>query len=250
MPNPLLLPCTPQAGAHLAPPHSSPDPHYAPSPESPWCGRTLQPSPQTASGSPPLELLFARPSPSPPLCAPLARWPQGHSGRTRRPAYLGQAPSAASVPRCRAELPDLGGAFIATTSSPPRPASPRPAPPSPALAHSHPESGVGVTHPTQPARPPPPAGSASPCNVPRAAPVGAAPRPRRCPPVKRRRGFLEAQYRLRFFLPSSFTSGAPRRVLSPGSIYKLARLEPTLSLAMSLFFKASMQWKEELCQET
>lgn len=152
-PDPVPRPCTPDVRAQPPPLTRA----QATLPRRPVSAETLcGPSPQT----PRLDAFpdtrrpnfSARPSPSLPLCAPLARRPRGHSGRAgrTRPAYLGRAPRATSVPRCQAEPAGLGGAFIAATSSlcgrgQPRPASPFPCPcPLP--------PGVRVTHPHPPAR--------------------------------------------------------------------------------------------------
>lgn len=136
---PSLGPALPASG-HNRLPSLVPRPprHCAPSPQSPRVDRSF-PQPPRPDGSPGPRRpnCSARPSPSMPLCAPLAGRPRGHSGRAgrARPAYLGRAPSAASVPRWRAQPAGLGGAFIAATSSL------GPAPPPPPPARSHLESG-------------------------------------------------------------------------------------------------------------
>jgi hypothetical protein len=128
------------------------------------------------------------------------RPPRGHSGP--RPAYLGWAPIAASVPRCRAEPAGLGGVFIPATSSLCRRGPPRPAPP---LYPSVPVPGllpprIRVSHPPRPARP---KGRRALDHRPhRALPCVPAPR-------------LPATHQgLPLLLPSSLYFSVPRRVLS------------------------------------
>ena len=147
-PSALHPPCRSTPGA----PHSCPNllatghpPRRAPSADDP-----SGPLPGPRRQSFPLQgwLLPCLSAPHP--STPLARRPRAVAdGRAGRPAYLGRAQCALSVPRIWTEPAGLGGAFIVTTSS-----RCTGGPPCPAFPCSHPD--LGVTHPSRPARPPGP----------------------------------------------------------------------------------------------
>lgn len=172
------------------PPHSCPDP---PSPLGALPAKLLVrtvPSAPSPDGlpSPRLQSCSLQGRLLPPLSTPRQRGGPGAiaGGAPRLPG-----PSAARCERRQmqsgASWPGWGFYSRHILAVHGRPAPPPPAPPSPAPAAS---TRVGVTHIPRSVRSP--AGDASPWNVTRAAPVGAAPRPRPCRLMKRRRGFLEA----------------------------------------------------------